>query len=173
MGQDISKSITPPPLSLQDCVYNGELDIARYTHYRRQLDDQLHHDHFFYQRKRKHFSDHHDIVPKTKRIRRVKRHKLIVRDKNGNLREILPTDTLWYMLYVANPPRDNILLKQFHLRFRMPYDCFISLSNDLVEHELFKKITSADAVGHYPTNLKLLLLGALRYIGRGWTCCGA
>ena len=89
--------------------------------------------------------------------------------KNGNLREILPTDTLWYILYVANPPKDNILLKQFRLRFRIPYGCLILLNNDLVKHELFKKITSADAVGHNPTNLNLLLLGALCYIGCGWT----
>ena len=111
MGQDISKSITPPPLSFQDCFYNGEVDVARYTHYRRQLQDQQHHAHFIAQIKRKHLSDPHEIVPKTKQARRVKRHKLIVRDKNGNLRKILPTDTLWYMLYVANPFKRQKIIK--------------------------------------------------------------
>ena len=39
MGHDISKSITPPPLSLTDCLVDGEIDMCRYKYYRRRLDD--------------------------------------------------------------------------------------------------------------------------------------
>ena len=38
MGQDLSKSIVPPPLSLQDCLTNGGIDPVRYITYRRRLD---------------------------------------------------------------------------------------------------------------------------------------
>ena len=37
MGNDLSSSITPPPLSLNDCVVDGELDIARYYIYKRRV----------------------------------------------------------------------------------------------------------------------------------------
>ena len=37
MGNDLSSSITPPPLSLNDCVVNGELDIARCYVYKRRV----------------------------------------------------------------------------------------------------------------------------------------
>ena len=35
MGQDISKSYIPPPLSLRDCYVDGEIDLVRYRLYRR------------------------------------------------------------------------------------------------------------------------------------------
>ena len=38
MGQDISKSLNPPPLSLQDCLVNGKFDLTRYVYYRRKID---------------------------------------------------------------------------------------------------------------------------------------
>ena len=41
MGQDISKSITPPPLTLHHCFVDGKIDIPRYLYYRRKLDDQI------------------------------------------------------------------------------------------------------------------------------------
>ena len=34
------------------------------------------------------------VAPKVKRFRSVKRHKLLVRIEEGDLREILPPDTL-------------------------------------------------------------------------------
>ena len=37
MGNDLSSSIIPPPISLNDCVVDGELDIARYSIYKRRV----------------------------------------------------------------------------------------------------------------------------------------
>ena len=102
-------------------------------------------------------------------IRSVKRHKLIVRESDGSLREIQPTDTLWYMLYIAHPPITKHILKLFHSRFRMPYTSFLDLTEDIRHHEYFSQWTRSDAVGVLPHDIKLLLLGALRYIGRAWT----
>jgi len=38
MGQNVSKSLIPPPLTLQDCLVNGKVDLARSIYYRRQQD---------------------------------------------------------------------------------------------------------------------------------------
>ena len=35
MGQDISKSITPPQLSLTDYIVDGQIDITRYIYYQK------------------------------------------------------------------------------------------------------------------------------------------
>ena len=37
MGNDLSSSIVPPPLSVNDCIVNGELDLMRYYMYKRKL----------------------------------------------------------------------------------------------------------------------------------------
>ena len=101
--------------------------------------------------------------------RSVKRHKILVRDDDGHLREIRPEDTLWYLLYVVHPPTCTNTLKLFRLRFRLPYASFIELSNDIATHPIFERWTRNDAIGEKPSNTKLLLLGSLRYIGRAWT----
>ena len=41
----------------------------------------------------------------------MKKHVLLVRDKDGKLREVTPKDTLWYMLYVANPTSSERMAK--------------------------------------------------------------
>ena len=169
MGQDLSKSIVPPPLSFQDCLTNGEIDPVRYIMYRRGLDKLNDFTRNCYYMKRKRFSSLDKFSPSRKRIRSVKRHKLLVRDNNGDIREILPTDTLWYLLYVANPPRNKRLHKQFRLRFRMQYKSFLSLSYDIKHHDLFINFLSKDCCGEGSTDMKLLIIGALRYTGRGWT----
>ena len=161
MGSDLSKSITPPPISFQDCLINGNVDIARYLYYCRKKDD------FWLNKKRK-----YKEVFKVKKHctkKSVKRHKILVRNEDGTLREIRPKDTLWYLLYINTPPRNKRLAKQFRLRFRMPYESFVTLSEDIYEHEIFNQWTRVDATGAEPSNIKLLLLGSLRYIGRAWT----
>ena len=172
MGQDLSTALTPPPLTLQDCIVNRRFDITRYLYFRRTLD---------------HYEDVEDIISnnasrkrrssskmeiprkKARMPRSIKRHKLFVRDNDGSLREILPTDTLWYLLYVAHPPQNKRFSDKFRLRFRLPYESFLQLSEDIKHHELFKQWTRCDAVGNHPSDIKLLLLGSLRYIGRSWT----
>ena len=122
MGQDISTSLNPPPLSLQDCLVGGKFNVTRYMYYRRKMD--IFNDDVLFQpfpspKKRK-FQDHCKIH-KSVALRSVKRHKLLVRNDDGTLRELTPQDTLWYLKYVQTPPRNDRLKKQFRQRFRMPY----------------------------------------------------
>ena len=73
------------------------------------------------------------------------------------------------MLYVANPPSSDRLLALFRLRFRLPYEYFLSLSDEISDDSNFEQWKHTDASGAPPSNLKLMLLGPLRYIGRAWT----
>ena len=36
---DVSKSIIPPPLSLTDCLFDGQIDPIRYLFYQRRYSD--------------------------------------------------------------------------------------------------------------------------------------
>ena len=72
-------------------------------------------------------------------------------------------------MYVQCPPRNSRLRKTFRNRFRLPYDSFLELACDIENHELFKRWTCKNAAGKESSNVKLLLLGALRYLGRGFT----
>lgn len=61
--------------------------------------------------------------------------------------------------------------KLFRCRFRMPYNCFKELAAMAAQSVIFDrwKPGKSDATGHESTPLPLLILCALRYIGRGWT----
>ena len=99
----------------------------------------------------------------------MKRHRLLVREEDGTLRELRSKYMLWYRLYVNTPPRNKRLSHQFRMRFRMPYDSFISLSNEIKHHDIFNRWLCRDGSGELPSNMKILLLGVLHYIGRACT----
>ena len=61
------------------------------------------------------------------------------------------------------------MLKSFRNRFRLPYSSFIELADEIHEHESFNRWRCSDCTGEQPSNIKLLLLGSLRYLGRSWT----
>ena len=107
MGTNIATASPPPPLTLQDCVVNGEIHLARYYYYRRRLDSTcqiLQHQESRRRKKRRVVSSSGSIGKKRKVVRSVKKHILQVRNKDGSLRSLTPEDTLWYILYVTNPP---------------------------------------------------------------------
>ena len=154
MGQDIPKTIIPPPLSLLDCFVNGRVDLSRYVAYRRRVDIQTA-DNLSRsknnKRKRKLncFLLKEFNLEKNKHHRSVKRHKLIVRESNGALKDLKPTDTLWFLMYINQRPYYNILLKYFRLRLRLSYDMLLSLRDDIMEHELFlswKSLTQLETI---------------------------
>ena len=72
-------------------------------------------------------------------------------------------------MYVQSPPRNNRLRKTFRNQFRLTHDSFLELAWDLMNHILFVRWVSKNCAGADPSNIKLLLLGALRYLGRGHT----
>ena len=170
MGQDISTALNPPPLTLTHCIVDGNINIGRYCIYKRR---QALHDKCVVMRHNKRRSHSEDtLLPDKKRVkthRSIKRYKVLVRENDGCLREIRPEDTLWYLLYVKHPPLNDRLIRQFRRRFRIPYEAFLNLSADIKNDIGFAQWLRSDAVGDRPMDIKLLLLGCLRYIGRAWT----
>ena len=170
MGQDISTAVNPPPLTLTHCFVDGNIHIGRYCILKRR--QALNEKCLVMRHNKRRRQSEDTLLPENKRVknhRSVKRYKVLVRDNDGCLREIRPEDTLWYLLYVKNPPGDDRQLRKFRRRFRMPYEAFMNLSADIKTDPGFAQWSRTDAVGDRPMNIKLLLLGCLRYIGRAWT----
>ena len=73
------------------------------------------------------------------------------------------------MLYVSQPPINERMYRFFRKRFRLPYESFLSLSEDVIDDPYFSRWTRCDTAEDRLMNVKLLLLGCLRYIGQAWT----
>ena len=169
MGQEISKAYTPPPISLRDCLVDGQIDFAHYRIYsRRQYDDEYEDIHQTRLNKRKKSS----YPPKSNRKktkRSVKKHDIEVRDKDGTICSATFRDSTWHTLYVDSPPTSNRRKKAFRKRFRLPYDVYLNMVHDIKSHDLFSRWTHNDCIGVEPSDIRLLLLGTLRYLGRALT----
>ena len=85
---------------------------------------------------------------------------------------LTPTMSHWYIYYIQHAPsQDQRFLCKFRLRFRVPYHYFQELSAELEERDEFRPwwTGATDGLGKPSTPITLLVLTALRYIGRAWT----
>jgi hypothetical protein len=106
------------------------------------------------------------------RTRSKKKILLEYVDDYGNVVALQPKQTLWYLLYYKSPDLSKPKFhKKFRRRFRMPHAQFMQLLQEFEESEYFAcwKSGRKDAVGDQASPLPLLILGAMRYLGRGWT----
>lgn len=83
-------------------------------------------------------------------------------------------ESAWYHAYVGersgqcmNPLKKRG--KKFRRRFRMPMASFRALITEIREDNWFPTYEKKNALGDIGVPLELLVLGALRYLGRGWT----
>lgn len=107
--------------------------------------------------------------PPTKK-RRPKQVVMARRSEDGELEIIPPTESSWYMMYVNSPMcNDDRFLDKFRNRFRLPYAQYLELVGDCSQNEIFSRWMGCDATKKPASPIELLLLGALRYLGRGWT----
>ena len=104
---------------------------------------------------------------KKKRMRRI----ILARcTDDGVLEEIPPTDSMWYNLYIACPQvNDTRFHQKFRRRFRLPYNSFLEFVEDAREGNWFPRWMGKDATGKDASPIELLILGAFRYLGRGFT----
>ena len=166
----MSVSIAPAPLSLSDVLIDGELDLARYCMCKRKdrikefQNNSLNH----LIRKREHANQDKDIKKKRKFKHRKQRNYSWMRDSDGSLRPCKPCDSTWHELCIETPPTTIHELTLFRRRFRVPHEFFLELLSDIKKHELFSRWLNCDATKSPPSNIALLLLGALRYIGRAF-----
>ena len=149
MVDQITISIYAIPLSLRNCFVNGEVDIYRYCIFKRRkrgkINNSLVLDSIVKKtRKRTNikmdFKAIKDCTPRS-----LKRHKLLHRDDNGDLKEHATSLTLWCLLHVNQEPRNNRQRELFMSRFRMHHRILLELYHDLSNHEMFKIWKSHDA----------------------------
>ena len=91
---------------------------------------------------------------------------------DGSVVTMKPHDTAWWATYVAFPKTDlNSFHKKFRRRFRMSYKSYLILLEMVKSHEMFSQWRPSNrlAFGYAICPVELLLLGTLRYFGRGWT----
>ena len=61
------------------------------------------------------------------------------------------------------------MARLFRLRFRLPYKDFIALVDEMKDHAFFMRRRGSYCTGVTASDLHLLTLGALHYLGRGIT----
>ena len=120
-----------------------------------------------YQRSNSKQMVHEDHSRKVRKSR-CRKHRFTFMNPDGIWEIIDPSKTFWNVNYLERPHVGNACFeKKFRNRFRLPYHSFKDLFIDTKANPLFKRWThkrvKTDLV------LGLLLLGALRYLGRGWT----
>lgn len=102
--------------------------------------------------------------PEPKRTRRSK-YIMARRNEDGEKEPILPKDSWWYSLYVSCPMLDDDRFHtKFRRRFRLPYQQYLELVEDAVNEDWFPRWSSNKS-----SPVELLILGSLRYLGRGFT----
>ncbi len=91
--------------------------------------------------------------------------------EDAPLEVIPPEQSSWYVMYVSNffLGEDDRSLKKFRQRFRLPYESYLDLLDAIKRHPLFDRWCAKKANNKKSSPIELLILGALRYLGRGWT----
>ena len=111
MGQEISQAYSPPPLTLRDCLVDGQIDLTRYRLYaRRVYENEYENSIISNSNKRKQYETESKA---RKVIRTVKRHHIQVPNKDGTLRNLTFKDSTWYNLYINSPQDSNRKKKIF------------------------------------------------------------
>ena len=79
--------------------------------------------------------------------------------------------SVWYRRYVSEASwlHNERHFQQFRRRFRMPYIQFKGLVKLAREQNWFPAYEKLNRCNQPRTPLELFILGALRYLGRGWT----
>ena len=107
---------------------------------------------------------------------RMQHTKFFTDPTTGNPRSVTSKLSLWSILYIQDPlPNNPQWTKTFRKQFRLPNHTFLHLLQ-MVDHE--RKVLGgmfhrwrADGVckNRKVSPIELLVLGSLRYLGRGWT----
>ncbi len=85
---------------------------------------------------------------------------------------ITPEESGWYRAYVRNfllEDPDSFMAKKFWLRFCLPYPSYKDLLHQITSDNRFERWCVRKWNGKKSSPVQLLLLGTLRYLGRGWT----
>ena len=100
-----------------------------------------------------------------------KRGVMARRSEDGEREIIHPEQSSWYTQYVNNAimEEEKHYQNKFRQRFRLPYQNYLELVEDCKCSSIFERWTANNKFAPNRTPMELLVLGALRYLGRGWT----
>ena len=108
-------------------------------------------------------------LPPRVRVRGKNKVCEYINDK-GLIQMITPVMSNWYILYISRPAVESLSFqKKFRRRFRLPHNQFLQFVVDARDSNWFPRWTRPDATGRASSPLELMVLGAFRYLGRGWT----
>ena len=156
--------------SLLQCYTDGRFDSTKFIKLRRHDSDIAFEDAADMLLRDQQPGKSNDPPTQEERKKRQKRIILAKRTEDGEMEEIPPTESLWYHAYITCPHLDDSRFHQkFRRRFRLPYSSFLDLVEDAREGNWFPRWTGKDATGKESSPLELLILGAFRYLGRGFT----
>ena len=165
-----------PPLSFTQCFKEGKIDMRLYHMYRKRKKRMQEREEEILRlasslaEKNSSTKVIHSSQPRRRTYSRsVKKHHIYYRKENGETAILTPRDTTWYKLYLQSEPTNGRLAAIFRNRFRMPYSCFMSLAKELQESPMFRRYNSLDCIGVPSIDIRLLLLGTLRYMSRSFT----
>ena len=107
---------------------------------------------------------------------RTRRTIMSRRTEDGELQVLSPKETIWWLYYVANSLllEDSHHQNKFRSRFRLPYQNYLELVAECkkeIHAQYFGRWQQrpSGTRGRKPHPIELLVLGTLRYLGRGWT----
>ena len=177
------RNSTPPVVtvmrvSLLDCLRdNGTVDVERCLEYfnRNRERDQLLLDYALMEPES--FlsgGESDDEPPIHDREQRTRARRIVYGRKDsedGPLVLIPPHESLWYKMYVSNfyLIENQKMQSKFRARFRIPYDNFRELVHWVTIDPLFERWCGKKCNNKRSSPVELLVLGSLRYLGRGWT----
>jgi hypothetical protein len=158
--------LDPRPKTILECYEDGKIDITKvFLYQQRSIDERRR----TIKRKRD-LKPEHENKEKKKRQKRNRRSSVVqCRDEKGIIRDVHPTESNWYVQYISCPSHSNQFFKKFRRRFRLTYHEYLTLVEESREKQYFPSYMRKDAAGRDSSPLELMILGALRYLGRGWT----
>ena len=139
-------------MSIGNCFdESGKLDLAKFEEYK------LHRD--------KLIEEEEVAVKVTARKRKFAHRNSSGYDPQNAL------DSLWYKLYVeeTDKERSKKFFQLFRRRFRLLYQSYLDLVAEFRDNDWLPKYEKRNALGQLGIPLGILILGSLRYLGRGWT----
>ena len=169
----VSSSVDTRPTSLVECMDdNGTLCDVKYLQYSARESERRD----VLLRLRLAIIEGSSSSESMKKQRGRRKHKALLPyyfDDNGRKVILRPRQTYWYMMYVKSPALDNDKFNlKFRRRFRMSHQQFLILLEKVKTADTFFgrwKSNAKDAYGTRASPIELLLLSALRYLGRGLT----
>ena len=113
-------------------------------------------------------NDNDPHVPK-QRKKRQKRVILALKNEDGNLEEICPTDSIWYHLYVLWPNiNEKHFLQKCQWHVCLLYDVYLQFVEDVRNKHWFMWWTGSNTTRKDSSPLELMVLVAFGYLGRGF-----